>query len=608
MSILESINQQRLKTLSEAELSQLAGEIREYIIECVSHNGGHLASNLGVVELTIALHRTLDLPEDKLLWDVGHQTYVHKILTGRKERLRNLRVKDGISGFPKRGESEYDCYETGHSSTALSAAMGMAHARDIKGESYCIAAVVGDGSLTGGMSFEALNDIGRLMSRLVIIINDNEMSISKNVGAFAAHLNKVRSGSSYNRIKDGVLSQVERFPAVTHFMRRVKQRVKYLLLPSVLFEELGFKYYGPIDGHNIELMEYYLQQAKKLSRPVVIHMHTRKGKGYAPAESNPNLFHGIGKFNKETGEPVNGNSLTNSQIMGEALVELAQRNPTIVAVTAAMATGTGLEEFAARYSKRFFDVGIAEQHAVGVCAGLAMSGMRPIFAVYSSFLQRAYDQIYEDVCLQKLPVVFAIDRCGLVGEDGATHHGIYDISYMLDMPGICIFSPATQQELRAMLVLAFDLNCPVAIRYPRKLLPQGEQQEIKLGEWQMFGALQPVMIVSTGGMLGACMGAAEIVRRRGHACGVVHARFIKPMDETVLNTLKGCTLIYTVEDGIVSRGLGGAIDRELSGSAARVINLGLPEEPVQFGGMDELYEQVGLNESGIAKEILEALR
>lgn len=472
-NILETIDKpQDLKRLSMEELKVLAGEIRQLLICSVSKTGGHLAPSLGVVELTLALHKTFNSPIDKIVWDVGHQAYVHKILTGRRDSFHTLRQFGGISGFPKPSESEHDSFGTGHSSTSISAVLGMALARDIEGKKNNVLAVIGDGSLTGGQAYEALNHAGHTGTNMIVILNDNEMSIAKNVGAMSEYLSKMRTEPSYKKVKKDIEFLLRKIPAigehVVKTVERLKDSVRYLLVPGMLFEELGFNYVGPIDGHNLEILTEVLEKAKDMQGPILIHVLTCKGKGYEPAECNPGKFHGVGPYCVESGEVIkNGNIPTYTGVFGDALVELAAKDPRIVAITAAMPEGTGLKKFGTQFPNRFFDVGIAEQNAVTVAAGMAISGMKPIVALYSTFAQRAYDQILHDVCLQKLPVIFALDRAGIVGEDGPTHHGVFDYSYLRHIPNMVIMAPKDENELRHMLYTAIQMNSPVVIRYPR---------------------------------------------------------------------------------------------------------------------------------------------
>ena len=471
--VIEKITQPSdLGALSFAELATLAREIRTMLVETVSRNGGHLAPNLGVVELTIALHLVFRSPEDKIIWDVGHQCYVHKILTGRRERLASIRQYGGLSGFPKTRESVHDCFETGHSSTSISAALGFALARDLNQERHAVVAVIGDGALTGGMSFEAMNHAGHVGTRLIVVLNDNEMSINNNVGALSGYLSRLRTDPLYYKSKDEIEDLLLRIPNIGRRMvktfERLKDSLKYLLMPGIFFEELGFTYLGPVNGHNLKDLKQVFERARRVDGPVLVHVYTKKGKGYLPAEKNPDTFHGIGRFDVETGEPIaQNNNSTFTKVFGDCILRLGEEHPRMVAVAAAMSDGTGLKAFAGRFPDRFFDVGIAEQHTVTLAAGLASAGYHPVVAIYSTFLQRAYDQIVHDVALQELPVIFAVDRAGIVGEDGETHQGIFDLSYLRHIPGMILMAPKDQNELAAMLLSAFAYRRPVAIRYPR---------------------------------------------------------------------------------------------------------------------------------------------
>lgn len=595
------------RKLTKAELELLPGEIRSFLVEKVSQNGGHLASNLGVVELTMALHKAFYAPVDRIIFDVGHQAYVHKILTGRACGFDSLRKKGGISGFPKRSESECDPFETGHASTSVSAAIGILRADKLMGSTRNVVAVIGDGALSGGMCFEALNDAGQSGLPLIVVVNDNAMSISRNVGAVSKHLYKIRSSRSYQRFKSGFAESLKRIPGIGDWLfitlQRMKNRIKYFLIPNVLFEELGFTYLGPVNGHNVEDMTNVLNRAKQLRVPVVVHALTVKGKGYQFAELNPERFHGIGCFDAKTGK-VNKHSSgrSNSSVFGDALCELAQNDKRIAAITAAMPSGTGLSEFAHRFPERFFDVGIAEEHAVTMAAGMASAGARPVAAIYSTFLQRAYDQLIHDVCLQCLPVVFAVDRAGLVGEDGETHQGVYDISYLMNMYGMCVMAPATQQELKEMLKLALKLNMPIAIRYNRGSLPQKlVKNRIEYGKWEEIIAISDVTIIAEGRLVETALKAAQ-----GTAAGVVSARFIKPMDSEMLGRIASrAKHVITLEDGIRTGGMGSRI-RELLAGRAEVITLGVGEEPVLHASIDEQDELNGMS-AGSVRAIIDEL-
>ena len=615
--ILKNINNpQDLKELSIEQLKVLAEEIRQLLICSVSKTGGHLAPSLGVVELTLAIHKTFNSPVDKIVWDVGHQAYVHKILTGRRDTFHTLRQFGGISGFPKPSESEHDSFGTGHSSTSISAVLGMALARDIAGEKNHVLAVIGDGSLTGGQAYEAMNHAGHTGTNMVVVLNDNEMSIAKNVGAMSEYLSKMRTEPSYKKVKKDIEFLLRRIPAIgEHVVRtveRLKDSVRYLLVPCVLFEELGFNYIGPIDGHNLPILTEVLEKTKNMQGPILVHVLTCKGKGYEPAECNPDKFHGVGPYCIESGEVIkNGSTPTYTHVFGDTLVELAAKDSRIVAITAAMPEGTGLKKFAAQFPTRFFDVGIAEQNAVTVAAGMAISGMKPVVALYSTFAQRAYDQILHDVCLQKLPVIFALDRAGIVGEDGPTHHGVFDYSYLRHIPNLVIMAPKDENELRHMFYTAMQMNSPVMIRYPRGsglgISTDDPFEQLKIGAWQKIKSGNDVVLVATGAMVEPCRAATEILAMQGIQAGLVNARFIKPLDEEMLGRLaREVGMIVTVEDNILAGGFGSAVleymsDQKLSG--AQVLRLGFPDKFVEHGARNQLLKKYGLTAEGISREV-----
>ncbi|MBR5292824.1 MAG: 1-deoxy-D-xylulose-5-phosphate synthase [Clostridia bacterium] len=599
-------NIENFRRIPQQNLDELAREIREFLVEKVSRTGGHIASNLGVVELTIALHKVFDTPRDKIVFDVGHQTYVSKILSGRADEFDTLRKKDGLSGFPKRSESEFDVFNTGHSSTSVSAALGLLRAMRHKGDKSSVAAVIGDGALTGGMAFEALNDAGESGLPLIVILNDNEMSISRNVGALTRHLGEMRSSSGYRSFKKNLsvfLSKIPKLgPRIRVRLSRLKSRIKYFLLPNVLFEELGFTYLGPVDGHDINKLIETITMARNMEEPVLLHVITRKGRGYKPAETEPGKFHGIGPFAPETGEEIKKNITSNSAIAGQAVCRIAERDRDVAVVTAAMSTGTGMEEFKKRYSDRFFDVGIAEQHAVTMAAGLACGGMKPIAAIYSSFMQRAYDQMLHDVALQRLPVVFALDRAGLVGADGETHQGVYDIAYVLTMPYVDIYSPASAGELEQMLEMAVNKGNPAVVRYGRGLLPDAEYPHIEYGKWLEINPISDVTVIASGRMVETAKRAAEAT-----GAGLVSARFIRPMDEDMLRRIGEKTrIIITIEDGIASGGMGSRIAEWFSGSV-KVIRLGVGEEPVKQASVEEQDILCGMDCESLKKVISMAM-
>ncbi|HHY92759.1 MAG TPA: 1-deoxy-D-xylulose-5-phosphate synthase, partial [Firmicutes bacterium] len=527
-----------LARLDLKALNAVAREIREEIISTVARTGGHLAPNLGTVELTVALHSVLNRPGDKIIWDVGHQAYAHKLLTGRLERFGTLRQEGGLSGYPKRSESPFDYFGAGHSSTSLSAALGFAIARDLRGEDGAVCAVIGDGSLTAGMAFEALNHAGQLQKKLIVVLNDNEMSISKNVGALSNYLTRLRADPGYFRLKEDIEFLLKRIPAigpqVARTAERVKDAVRYMLVPGTLFEELGFTYLGPLDGHDIGLLRNVLSHARLVEGPVLVHVLTKKGKGYTPAETHPDRYHGVGPFVISTGEPVAPDATTYTDVFGQAVVEEAEKNPNIVAVCAAMSSGTGLTEFACRFPERFFDVGIAEQHAVTLAAALAAAGLRPVVAIYSTFLQRAYDQVLHDVCLQNLPVVFCLDRAGLVGEDGATHQGLFDIAYLRHIPNISVLAPRDAGELKHMLALALHQDGPVAIRYPRAPAEEPWRRETPRG-WGEGEVLKEGclgMVLAAGSTVLPSLRAAQDLETQGISIGVTDVRFIKPLPQS----------------------------------------------------------------------------
>lgn len=567
--ILKDIDSPRdIKTLNQKDLYKLSDELRNYIIDIVSKNGGHLASNLGVIELTIALHRAFDSPFDKIVWDVGHQCYSHKILTGRKESFKSIRTFGGISGFPKNSESQHDIFNTGHSSTSISAALGLAKARDLKGEDYSVIAVIGDGSLSGGMALEALNNAAGLNTSIIVILNDNEMSISKNVGSLSSYLGSLRTGQLYFKFKRKIEYILNKIPIVGEKLFNIAHKFrdwfKYLIVKGIVFEELGFKYLGPIDGHNIESMEKVFKSAKQYTKhPVLIHVVTKKGNGYSIAEEKPDKYHGVGPFLVETGEArKKNNGKSYSAIFGDKIVELAKSNEKILGITAAMPDGTGLDKFSKCFKERFFDVGIAEQHAATFCAGLAAGGYKPIFAVYSTFLQRAYDQVLHDICLQNLPVILAIDRAGIVGNDGETHQGIFDISYLRSLPNITIMSPKSGKELENMLELAITVNGPVAIRYPRGEAAKFDIKEKKVyyGKGELLSEGEDAIIIAEGAMVKTALIVSEILKGKNINCTIANIRFIKPLDVELLDRLFKMKIpIYTIEDNVLYGGLGSSI-------------------------------------------------
>ncbi|MGE5474624.1 MAG: 1-deoxy-D-xylulose-5-phosphate synthase [Ignavibacteriales bacterium] len=616
-SILPLINSPAdLRGLTIEQLEQLAREIREFLISSVSKTGGHLASNLGVVELTLVLHIVYNTPYDKIVWDVGHQAYIHKILTGRKEKFHTLRQHKGISGFPKISESIHDCFNTGHSSTSISAALGMARARDLKNEKNSVIAVIGDGALTGGMAFEALNDAGNSPNNLIVILNDNEMSIDRNVGGLSSCLNRVRTEPIYFKVKKDIDILINKIPAigkqVANTIKKAKGTLKYMMIPGMFFEELGFRYIGPVDGHDIVSLKKVLSKAKEMNGPILIHVLTQKGKGYTPAEESPHIFHGISSFDVETGEIIKGkNSEDYSSVFGEELTRIAEYNQKVVAITAAMPHGTGLSQFAQKYPERFFDVGIAEQHAVTLAAGLATEGLRPVFAVYSSFLQRAYDQIIHDVCLQNLPVVFAIDRAGIVGSDGETHQGIFDLSYLSHIPNMAIMAPKDYEELRQMLRFAVEHKGPIAIRYPRgqeKEVGVKKFQSIEMGRAELIQKGNDITIAACGRMVNTAVKVAKELVKFGMTADVINLRFVKPLDlKLILTSVEKTKNIVTIEDGMVIGGVGSMILQELNNNGitgVKVKNFGFPDKFVTHGNVGQLDSLYKLDYQSITCEIL----
>ncbi|WP_078497081.1 1-deoxy-D-xylulose-5-phosphate synthase [Paenibacillus selenitireducens] len=616
--LLEQINQpEDLKKYAVEELAQLAGEIRQFLIEKLSATGGHLAPNLGVVELTLILHYLFDSPKDKIIFDVGHQAYVHKILTGRKDRFDTLRKYKGLCGFIKRSESEHDVWEAGHSSTSLSAAMGMATARDLKGEDNRVIAVIGDAALTGGMAFEALNHIGHEKKNLIVVLNDNEMSIAPNVGAMHNYLGKIRNDKTYKNAKKELESFLKKIPSIggklASAAERLKDSLKYLVVSGVLFEELGFTYLGPVDGHDLVTLNNTFKQASQMKGPVLVHVITTKGKGYTPAEVDSHKWHGITPYKMESGQVVKavGNPMY-TEVFGSTLIELAEQDQRIVAVTPAMPGGSGLMPFAARFPDRMIDVGIAEQHAATLCAALAMEGLKPVYAVYSTFLQRAYDQVVHDICRQDANVVFAIDRAGFVGADGETHQGVYDISFMRHIPNMVMMMPKDENELRHMMKTAFDYNDgPIAIRYPRVngvgVAYDKELQSIPIGTWEVVREGESYAIAAIGPMIQVALDAAEHLKREGINVRVINARFIKPLDAEMLNQLaRERTNMIVLEETAVLGGLGSSILEYYAQHDIydmRVKLMGVPDYFVEHGSVKEQRQEVGLTAEEVALEI-----
>lgn len=599
--MLETINApEDVKKLNTEEKKKLAEEIRKYILEIVSENGGHLASNLGVVELSIALHSVFDVPKDKIVWDVGHQTYVHKIITGRREQLKTLRQLNGIAGFPKSKESEADSFNTGHSSTSISAALGMARARDLKKENHSVLAVIGDGALTGGMALEALNDAGWSQTRMTVILNDNEMSISKNIGGISMLLSKLRTKKTYSKSSDAVKKAILKVPAigkpVVKIVRRIKRSIKQLIIPKMFFEDIGFRYLGPVDGHDIEELERMLKISKQLEGPVLIHVLTKKGKGYTIAEENPDKFHATGPFDLETGKSKKEKKKDYSKVFGEKLVELAQKNDKIVAITASMKDGTGLTEFAKQFPDRFFDIGIAEQHAIGVAAGMAKEGAIPVVPIYASFYQRAYDQVIHDVAMQNLPVVMCVDRAGIVGADGETHQGTLDMAFFRLVPNLTIMAPKNFKELEEMLSFAVDLGKPVVIRYPRGSEDEykmEKQEKIEEGKAEILKEGNDLSIITIGKMVARAMKVAEeIEKEQDITVEVINTRFLKPIDkETIKKSIEKTKQVITIEDGIIRNGLATAVQEiilEENLQEVKIKNYAYPDQYIEHGSVEEL--------------------
>ena len=606
-----------IKAIAPSEYGALAEEIRSFILNTVSEHGGHLASNLGVVELTMALHLCLNLPEDKLIWDVGHQAYTHKLLTGRKEGFDHLRTFGGMSGFPKRGESPCDAFDTGHSSTSISAALGYARARDLKGEHYTVAAVIGDGSMTGGMAYEALNNVSRLKSNLIIVLNDNKMSISENVGGLSKHLTTLRTKDSYLDLKEDVKKRLKQIPrvgdTVARNVKKSKDSIRQLFVRGGFFEDFGIKYIGPVDGHDIGQMLAVFNAAKRIDEPVVIHVVTKKGKGYKPAEDRPSAFHGIGAFDLSTGQAPAGGKASYTSVFSKTLLRLAAKHPEIVAVCAAMPDGTGLTPFARKYPKRYFDVGIAEQHAVTFAAGLAAGGMKPFVAIYSSFLQRAFDQIVHDVCIQKLPVVFCIDRAGLVGADGETHQGILDLSFLSLIPNMTVCAPKNRYELEDMLAFACDFDGPIAIRYPRGEAYDGckaSRAPIVYGRSECLASGSRIALMAVGSMVETAVQLKKMLAADGFHATVINARFTQPIDTACLDALADDhELIVTLEENVLRGGFGEACADYLmrTHEDVKILHAAIPDVYVEHGSVDRLRQTLGLDPESIRSKILEEI-
>ncbi len=613
--LLEKIEQANdIKQIAESDYGVLAQEIGEFLIRSISETGGHLGSNLGAVELTMALHLFLNLPEDKIIWDVGHQSYTHKILTGRRDGFVNLRKFGGMSGFPKRKESECDCFDTGHSSTSISAGLGMVKARDIQGGRNTIVSVIGDGSLTGGMAYEALNNASRLETNFIVVLNDNNMSISENVGGVSKYLNNIRTADMYLDLKEGVYKSLlgkSYGDKVVSQIRRAKSSFKHLVVPGMFFEDMGITYLGPVDGHNIPAMVRLLGEARKIRGAVLLHVITQKGKGYAPAERHPARFHGAEPFDIETGIPSKPHNKANyTDIFSTVMCKLGQREEQVVAITAAMPDGTGLKRFRNMYPDRFFDVGIAEEHAVTFAAGLAAGGLKPIVAIYSSFLQRAYDQILHDVCLQNLPVIFAVDRAGLVGSDGETHQGIFDLSYLSSIPNMQIMAPKNKWELSDMMKFALAAGRPMAIRYPRGEAFDGLRDNrvpIEAGRSEAIYEEEDIILFAVGSMVKVALDVREQLKERGYSCSLTNARFVKPIDEQAIReACREHRLIVTMEENVASGGYGEKVRAYVDeiGESSQVLNIAIPDEYVEHGNVELLKREIGIDADSIVMKIM----
>ena len=615
---LDRINEANdIKKIEPEAYDALASEIRSFIIESVSEHGGHLASNLGVVELTMALHLCMDFPNDKLIWDVGHQAYTHKLLTGRKEDFSGLRTFGGMSGFPKHKESPCDAFDTGHSSTSISAALGYARARDLKGEDRTVVAVIGDGSLTGGMAYEALNNVSHLKSNMIIVLNDNKMSISENVGGLSKHLTALRTRESYMDFKMDVEKKLKQIPhvgdSVARSVKKSKDSIRQLFVKGGFFEDFGIKYIGPIDGHDIKEMVRVLNALKRLNEPVVMHVVTQKGRGYVPAEQNPSAFHGVGSFDIATGESLASKSLTYTSVFSKTICRLGKAHPDVVTICAAMPDGTGMTAFKKHFPGRFFDVGIAEQHAVTFAAGLAAGGMHPFVAVYSSFLQRAYDQIIHDVCIQNLPVVFCVDRAGLVGADGETHQGIFDLSYLSMIPNMTVCAPKNKYELYDMLYFAYQYHGPIAIRYPRGSAYEGFKNmrpPIEYGKSELMFEGEKIALVAVGSMVQTAVQVREKLLDKGINATVVNARFVCPLDTECLDRLsRDHQWIVTMEENVLKGGFGEACGDYLLAKHedVRLIHVGVPDVYVEHGGVDQLKKTLHMDADSIVERICSAM-
>ena len=604
-----------IKELTEEELKELSDEIRRFLIEKISVTGGHLASNLGVVELTMALHKVLHFPEDKLIWDVGHQSYTHKLLTGRKEGFDDLRKYGGMSGFPKRKESKCDAFDTGHSSTSISAGLGYVAARELQQEHYNVVSVIGDGSMTGGMAYEALNNASRLKSNFIIVLNDNNMSISKNVGGMSNYLNGLRTTQVYSDLKRGVEDTIKRIPGrgerIVHQVKKTKSGIKQLFVPGMFFEDMGITYLGPVDGHDLKTLTKTLNEAKRVNHAVLVHVVTKKGKGYLPAETNPSKFHGTGPFDVTTGETIGGSGKDSyTDIFSKVLADIGKKDEKVVAITAAMADGTGLSRFAKLFPERFFDVGIAEEHAMTFAAGLAAGGMKPVFAVYSSFLQRAFDQTIHDVCLQNLPVVIAVDRAGLVGSDGETHQGVFDLSFLSSIPNLSILSPKNRWEMADMVRFAVGFQYPIALRYPRGEAYEGLKEfraPIEYGKSELLYEESEIAVMFVGHMSFLAEQVREDLKAAGYQCSLINARFVKPLDtERIRKISENHRILVTIEENVLTGGFGEQVEDFVmrEGIPLKVCTIGISDDYVEHGNVDVLRKEVGLDRESIVKKVI----
>ena len=617
--MLEKIQQPNdIKKIPEEQLTEVAAEIREFLVETMSKLGGHLASNLGVVELTIALHRVFELPKDKIIWDVGHQSYTHKILTGRKDAFESLRQEGGLSGFPKRSESSCDVFDTGHSSTSISAGVGYVKARDLKKQDYSVISVIGDGALTGGMAYEALNNAAELKTNFIIVLNDNEMSISKNVGGISTYLSGIRTAASYTELKMGVTRALEKIPKIGPGMvdavRKTKSSIKQIVIPGMLFENMGITYLGPVDGHDIHQMMRVFQEAKRFEGPILVHVLTRKGQGYEPALRHPSRFHGAGPFEIETGLPLSRSNPTYTDIFSTVMRKMGDREPDVVAVTAAMPTGVGLKRFSNMFPDRCFDVGIAEEHAVTFAAGLALGGMIPVVAIYSSFLQRAYDQMMHDVCMQELHVVFAIDRAGLVGSDGETHHGVFDLSYLNSMPNMTVMAPKNLWELSDMMKFAVHFNGPIALRYPRGEAYTGlkdHRAPVRYGKAEVLEQGEKIALLAVGNVVKTAVQVRELLQEQGYQVTLVNMRFVKPFDMALVRELSGShELLVTMEENVRNGGFGEQVASFVmeEGLSARVQIIALPNRFVHQGSVSSQMKETGIDAESVAGKILKVYK